>query len=111
MKRISTLITLILFLSPAAIYACTNFIVTRGASTDGSTMITYTADSYNMYGELYHFPAAKYPEGALLEVYEWDTGKFLGKIRQVRETYNVTGNMNEHQLAIGETTFGAGMNL
>lgn len=106
MKRISTLITLILFLSPAAIYACTNFIVTRGASTDGSTMITYTADSYNMYGELYHFPAAKYPEGALLEVYEWDTGKFLGKIRQVRETYNVTGNMNEHQLAIGETTFG-----
>jgi len=69
-------------------------------------MITYTADSYMMYGELYHFPAAKYPEGAMLEVFEWDTGKLLGKIKQVRETYNVTGNMNEHQLAIGETTFG-----
>ena len=106
MKRISTLITLILFLSPAAVFACTNFIVTKGASVDGSTMITYTADSYMMYGELYHFPAAKYPEGAMLEVFEWDTGKLLGKIKQVRETYNVTGNMNEHQLAIGETTFG-----
>lgn len=106
MKRISTIITLILFLSPAAVFACTNFIVTKGASVDGSTMITYTADSYMMYGELYHFPAAKYPEGAMLEVFEWDTGKLLGKIKQVRETYNVTGNMNEHQLAIGETTFG-----
>lgn len=86
--------------------ACTNFIVTKGASTDGSTMITYTADSYYMYGELYHYPAAVYPEGAMLDVYEWDTGKYLGKIKQARRTYNVVGNINEHQLVIGETTFG-----
>lgn len=86
--------------------ACTNLLVTKGASKDGSTMITYTADSYNLYGELYHYAAARYPAGALLEVYEWDTGKFLGKILQARQTYNVVGNMNEHQLVIAETTFG-----
>lgn len=106
MKRASAYLTLLFTIFTATTFACTNFIVTKGASTDGSTMITYTADSYMMYGELYHFPAAKYPEGAMLEVFEWDTGKLLGKIKQVRETYNVTGNMNEHQLAIGETTFG-----
>jgi len=86
--------------------ACTNFIVTKGATTDGSTMISYTADSFEMYGELYHFPAAKYPEGAMLDIYEWDTGKLLGRIKQARETYNVIGNMNEYQVVIGETTFG-----
>lgn len=86
--------------------ACTNLLVTKGASKDGSTMITYTADSYNLYGELYYFPAAKYPKGAWLDVYEWDTGKFLGRIKQVPETYNVVGNMNEFQVVIGETTFG-----
>jgi len=87
-------------------YACTNLIVTRGASTDGSTMITYSADSYSAYGELYHYPAAVYGEGTMLDVYEWDTGKFLGKIKQALRTYNVVGNMNEHQVVIGETTFG-----
>lgn len=86
--------------------ACTNFLVTKGASKDGSTMISYTADSYGMYGELYHFAAAKYHDGAMLDVYEWDTGRFLGKIKQARETYNVVGNMNEFQVTIGETTFG-----
>lgn len=106
MKRFSSFLFLSFVILTTASIACTNFIVTKGASVDGSTMITYTADSYMMYGELYHFPAAKYPEGAMLEVFEWDTGKLLGKIKQVRETYNVTGNMNEHQLAIGETTFG-----
>ncbi len=88
------------------VLACTNLLVTKGASLDGSTMITYTADSYNMYGELYHFPAAKYPKGAMLDIYEWDTGKYLGKIKQAAETYNVVGNMNEYQVVIGETTFG-----
>lgn len=86
--------------------ACTNFLVTKGASKDGSTMITYTADSFNLYGELYYYPAAKYPEGTLLDIYEWDTGKYLGKIKQARETYNVVGNMNEYQVVIGETTYG-----
>ncbi len=86
--------------------ACTNFIVTKGASTTGSVMITYSADSHVLYGELYYWPSRDYPEGAWLDVYEWDTGKYLGKIKQVRHTYSVVGNMNEHQLSIGETTYG-----
>lgn len=85
---------------------CTNFLVTRGASTDGSTMITYAADSHVLYGELYFWPAMNYPAGAMLDIYEWDTGKFLGQIKQVSHTYSVVGNINEHQLAIGETTYG-----
>lgn len=87
-------------------YACTNFIVTKGASVDGSVMVSYTADSYGFYGELYHYPPAVYQNGAWLEIYEWDTGKLLGKIPQAAVTYNVIGNMNEHQVVIGETTFG-----
>jgi dipeptidase len=86
--------------------ACTNFLITKGATTDGSTMITYSADSHVLYGELYHRPAADYPEGTMVDVYEWDTGKHLGKIKQATHTYLVVGNMNEHQVAIGETTFG-----
>ncbi|NHB67323.1 dipeptidase [Perlabentimonas gracilis] len=86
--------------------ACTNFLVTKGASVDGSTMITYAADSHYLYGELYFWPAAKHAAGTMLKVYEWDTGKFLGEIPQVAETYRVVGNMNEFQLAIGETTYG-----
>ncbi len=99
------LVVLGLFVS-GPVLACTNFLVTKGASTDGSTMITYAADSHVLYGELYYRPAADYPEGTMLEVYEWDTGKYLGKIKQARHTYSVVGNMNEHQLAIGETTYG-----
>ncbi len=86
-------------------FACTNFLVTKGASTDGSTMITYAADAHVLYGELYHWPAADYPKGSMLKVYEWDTGKYLGEIEQVEHTYNVIGNMNEYQVAIGETTY------
>ncbi len=85
---------------------CTNFLITKGASLDGSTMISYSADSHVLYGELYHWPAATWDEGALLDIREWDTGKQLGQIPQARQTYNVVGNINEHQLAIGETTFG-----
>jgi len=99
---------LIGFITVAALEtnACTNLLVSKGASKDGSTMITYTADSFNLYGELYYFSAAKYPDGTWLNVYEWDTGKFLGRIKQARETYNVVGNMNEYQVVIAETTFG-----
>lgn len=86
-------------------FACTNFLVTKGASADGSTMISYSADSHVLYGELYHWPAASYPEGTMLDIYEWDTGKYLGKIKQARQTYNVIGNINEFQVAIGETTY------
>jgi len=86
--------------------ACTNFLITKSASTDGSTMISYAADSHVLYGELYFRPAADYPKGTMLDVYEWDTGKFLGQIKQVPHTYSVIGNMNEHQVSIGETTYG-----
>ncbi|MDP3180282.1 MAG: C69 family dipeptidase, partial [Bacteroidota bacterium] len=86
--------------------ACTNFLITRGASTDGSTMITYAADSHTLYGELYYQPAMDYPAGAMRDIYEWDTNKFLGRIPQVAHTYSVVGNINEFQVAIGETTFG-----
>ncbi len=84
---------------------CTNFLVTKGASEDGSTMITYAADSHVLYGELYFRPTASYPDNSMLDIKEWDTGKFLGKIKQVKNTYAVVGNMNEHQLAISETTY------
>jgi len=87
-------------------WACTNFLISKGASVDGSTMITYAADAHVLYGELYFTPAGKHQPGAKLDVYEWDSGKFLGRIDQVPETYSVVGNMNEHQVAIGETTWG-----
>jgi dipeptidase len=109
MKRILTIIMVILIsglLANQTSMACTNFIVTKGASKTGSVFITYSADSHVLYGELYYWPARDYPEGAWLDVYEWDTGKFMGKIKQVPHTYSVVGNMNEHQLAIGETTYG-----
>jgi len=99
-------LTLLAGLFVHSTYACTNFLVTKGASTDGSTMITYAADSHVLYGELYHWPAADYPEGSKLKIYEWDTGKYLGEIDQVKHTYNVVGNINEFQVAIGETTYG-----
>ena len=86
--------------------ACTNFLVGKDASVDGSTMISYAADSYALYGFLHFVPAADHPEGAVREVKDWDTGKPLCTIPQVAHTYNVVGNMNEHQLAIGETTWG-----
>ena len=87
-------------------WACTNFLVGKDASVDGSTMISYAADSYALYGFLHFVPAADHPEGAVREVKDWDTGKPLCTIPQVPHTYNVVGNMNEHQLAIGETTWG-----
>lgn len=86
--------------------ACTNFIITKGASATGSCMITYAADSHTLYGELYFQPAKNYPVGSYRDIYEWDTGKYLGKIPQVPHTYSVVGNMNEKQVAVGETTFG-----
>jgi len=86
--------------------ACTNLLVGKKASVDGSVMISYSADSHGLYGEMYRWPAATWPKGSMLEVVEWDTGKPLGKIPQVERTYSVVGNMNEFQVAITETTFG-----
>ncbi len=94
-----------LLAAPQAADACTSIIAGKNATTDGSTMITYNADSYVLYGELYHQPAADYPKGAKLEVREWDTNKYLGTIDQVEHTYATIGNMNEHQLAITESTW------
>lgn len=103
---IASLLLAIIVFSTTTSQACTNYLVTRGASTDGSNMITYAADSHVLYGELYFRPAADWAEGTMIDVYEWDTGKYLGKIPQVPHTYSVVGNMNEFQLAIGETTYG-----
>ena len=86
--------------------ACTNFLFTKGATKDGSTMITYAADSHVLYGELYYRKAADYPEGTMFMLVDWDSGKKLFEIPQVAHTYSVVGNINEHQLAIGETTYG-----
>ena len=105
-KLLSIIFSAILLLSVVDTNACTNYLVTKGASADGSTMVSYAADSHLLYGELYHWPAAKWPAGTMMKVYEWDTGKLLGEIPQATETYNVIGNMNEHQLSIGETTYG-----
>lgn len=99
------LFALAALLLPQAGEACTSLIAGKGVTSDGSTMITYHADSYVLYGELYHRPAADYPKGAVLDVYEWDTNKHLGQIDQVGHTYATVGNMNEHQLAITESTW------
>ena len=109
MKKIlmpGMLMLVFLILTQHSTNGCTNFIITKGASTDGSVMITYAADSHTLYGELYYQPARDYPKGAMREIYEWDTGKYLGEIPQVEHTYSVIGNMNEYQVAIGETTYG-----
>ena len=105
------MIAALLLLSPftfhlSPLQACTNFIVGKAASADGSTMISYAADSYGMFGFLHFSPAADYEEGAVRVVTDWDTGRPQGTIPQVRHTYSVVGNMNEHQVTIGETTWG-----
>ena len=86
--------------------ACTNVLVTKGASTDGSNMVSYAADSHQLYGELYYAPAGVWKAGDMRQINEWDTGKYLGLIPQVGRTYQRVGNMNEHQLIIAETTYG-----
>lgn len=91
--------------------ACTNLIVTPGASADGSAVFSYTADSGSLYGTLGHYPAGKHEAGSKRKIYNWDTGVYLGEIDEAPETYNVIGNINEHSLAIGETTFGGNSTL
>ncbi len=86
--------------------ACTNVLVTKGASTDGSNMISYAADSHQLYGELYFQKAGVWGKDDMRRINEWDTGKYLGLIPQVSRTYQRVGNMNEHQLIIAETTYG-----
>ncbi|MBQ9671425.1 MAG: C69 family dipeptidase [Prevotella sp.] len=104
MKRYFSLFLLLLMAGAAA--ACTNFIVGKQASKDGSVMCTYNADDYGMFIGLAHYPAAKHPKGTMRKVYDWDTGEYHGEIAEAEETYNVIGNINEWQVTIGETTFG-----
>jgi dipeptidase len=111
MRRILVLLKFLIFTIGFALHtnqvnACTNILVTKNASADGSTFISYAADSHVLYGELYFWPAADYPSNSMLDIYEWDTGKYMGQIEQVTHTYRVIGNMNENQVAIAETTFG-----
>ena len=103
MKRL--VLTFALLAGTATAFACTNFIVTKGASTDGSVMVTYAADSHQLYGALYKHNGGK-QKAKMLAVNEWDTGRFLGHIEQVPVTYSTVGNMNEHSLIITETTYG-----
>lgn len=91
--------------------ACTNIIVTRGASTDNSNIISYAADSHVLYGELYFHPAADWKAGSMLDIINWDSYKPMGQIPQIAHTYKTVGNMNEHQLIIAETTWGGRLEL
>ncbi|MDP3435845.1 MAG: C69 family dipeptidase [Bacteroidales bacterium] len=86
--------------------ACTNLLITNGASVNGSTMVSYSADSHTRYGTLVHYPAKTYPKGSMVKIYEWGKDRYLGEIPQVEQTYSVIGNMNEHQLILGESTWG-----
>ena len=106
MKKIPFFLAAVATLAYGAAAACTNFIITKGASTDGSVMVSYAADSPGLYGALYHTPAGTWKAGAMLPVYEWDTGRYLTDIPQIARTWSTVGNMNEHSLIIGETTYG-----
>lgn len=103
--RIITTTIILIVLGYSTLIPCTNLLVTKGATTDGSTMITYAADAGGFMERLFYLPEQKHESGEMLEVHDWDTGKYLGKIEQVPHTYRVVGNMNQHQLTIGETTF------
>ena len=105
MKRVLTAVVLLTAFVLNG-WPCTNLIVGKKASADGSVIVSYSADSYGMFGFLCHYPAAKHPDGAMRAIYDWDSGKYLGQIKEAKETYNVIGNMNEFQVTIGETTFG-----
>ena len=86
--------------------ACSNFIVGKKASVDGSVMCSYSADDYGMFQNLCHYPAAKHAKGEMRKIYDWDTNKYHGEIPEAAETYSVIGNINEWQVTIGETTYG-----
>ncbi len=104
MRRLFLLIAVLLAANCAQ--ACTNFIVGKKASVDGSVICSYNADSYGAFMWLYHYPAATHQKGDMRKIYEWDTNRYLGEIPEVPQTWNVIGNINEWQLTIGETTYG-----
>ena len=104
MKKV--FLTLWLCAAASAAMACTNLIVGKKASADGSVMCTYNADDYGMYNTLCHYPAAKHAKGDMRKIYDWDTKVYHGEIAEAAETYNVIGNINEWQVTIAETTYG-----
>lgn len=106
-KQIKT-IALAAIMSASAIEssACTNLIVGKKASVDGSVLVSYNADDYGMFGHLYHYPAGTHKKGEMRKIFDWDTGEYHGEIPEAPVTYNVIGNINEFQLSIGETTYG-----
>ena len=98
--------TLVLVVVYSYGYACTNLIVGKKASTDGSVIVSYSADDYGSFGYLYYYPAQKHEKGKTRSIYNWETNVYVGEIEEASETYQVVGNMNEHQLTLTETTFG-----
>lgn len=106
MKKVLATLTSFALLFSINSEACTNVIVTKGASRDASNIISYAADSHWLYGELYFHKAARFNPGTMLQINEWDTCRPLGSIAQAESTYQTMGNMNEHQLIIAETTWG-----
>ena len=106
MRKFLPLLLVFSLLAESRTDACTNVIITPGASADGSSMVSYAADSHTLYGELYFTPAGRFRPGAMLDIREWDTQRPLGSIAQAASTYQTVGNMNEHQLIIAETTWG-----
>lgn len=104
--KIKIMLAAACLMGSSAAMACTGLIAAKGATADGSVLVTYAADSHTLYGELYHRPAADHPKGTMRKIVEWDTGKPLGEIPEVEHTYARMGNMNEHALCITESTWG-----
>lgn len=102
----SLIISAAMLLASSGAFACSNLIVGKKASVDGSVMVSYNADDYGMFGHLCHYPAGTHPKGTMRQIYDWDSGVYHGEIEEAPVTYNVIGNINEFQLSIGETTYG-----
>lgn len=102
----SLVLSAAMLLASSGAFACSNLIVGKKASVDGSVMVSYNADDYGMFGHLCHYPAGTHPKGSMRQIYDWDSGVYHGEIEETPVTYNVIGNINEFQLSIGETTYG-----
>ena len=102
----SLILSAAMLLASSGAFACSNLIVGKKASVDGSVMVSYNADDYGMFGHLCHYPAGTHPKGSMRQIYDWDSGVYHGEIEEATVTYNVIGNINEFQLSIGETTYG-----
>lgn len=102
----SLVLSAAMLLASSGAFACSNLIVGKKASVDGSVMVSYNADDYGMFGHLCHYPADTHPKGSMRQIYDWDSGVYHGEIEEAPVTYNVIGNINEFQLSIGETTYG-----